>query len=101
MKYRATKDCSGATIGKVYEYNATNGTLSGTGCSCSSTWEPQNDGGNMDSFKKYLEKNRDMFFTIGIVLLLDHFVFGGAFREKLKGIIDGFLDNKTKAIENA
>ena len=54
----------------------------------------------MESLKQYLEKNRDIFFTIGIVLILDHFVFGGAFREKLRAIVDSFLDKKTKEITN-
>ena len=55
---------------------------------------------NMDSFKAYLENHRDVFFTIGIVLVLDHFIFSGVFREKLKNIIDSLLDKKTKAIVN-
>lgn len=48
----------------------------------------------MDAIKLYIEKHRDIFLTIGVVLILDHFVFGGAFREKLKNIIDNFLDKK-------
>ena len=57
-------------------------------------------GFEMESFKQYLEKHRDSFFTIGVVLVLDHFVFAGAFREKLKQMVDSILDKKTKAITN-
>ena len=59
---------------------------------------PQGD--VMDSIKKYLEKHRDIFLTIGIVLILDHFVFEGAFREKLKSITESFLDKKTREVTN-
>ena len=55
-------------------------------------------GDTMNSMKEYLEKHRDVFLTIGIVLILDHFVFEGAFREKLKSITESFLDKKTKEL---
>ena len=60
----------------------------------------KNGGIKVDSFKQYLEKHRDVFFTIGIVLVLDHFVFGGAFKEKLQAIVDSFLSKRTKEITN-
>lgn len=53
---------------------------------------------SMESLKQYLEKHRDVFFTLGIVLVLDHFIFEGAFREKLKNIIESLLDKKAKAL---
>ena len=52
----------------------------------------------MESFKQYLEKHRDVFFTLGVMLVLDHFVFAGAFREKIKQLVDSLLDKKTKEI---
>ena len=52
----------------------------------------------MKAIKEYAEKHRDLLITIGVVLILDHFVFSGAFTEKLKKIVDGFLDKKVKEV---
>lgn len=68
------------------------------GCACSNTWKLKEKESVMESLKKYFETHRDLFFTIGIVIILDHFIFGGAFRERLKGLVDSFLTQRTKAI---
>ena len=53
----------------------------------------------MEALKKYLDKNSDAFFTLAIVVVLDHFVLGGALREKIKNILESILDSKTKKLE--
>lgn len=52
-------------------------------------------GGYMNSLKEYISKHRDIFFTIGFILVLDHFVFNGAFKKKLEDFIHSFLDKQT------
>lgn len=39
----------------------------------------------------YIKENRDLIFSIVFVLVLDEYVFEGAFRERLKGVIEGVL----------
>ena len=56
-------------------------------------------GAKMEALKKYLDKNSDAFFTLAIVVVLDHFVLGGALREKIKNILESILDSKTKKLE--
>src|SRR5690606_30300285 len=34
----------------------------------------------LDSVKEYLKDNKQILMTIGVALLVDHLVFGGAFR---------------------
>ncbi len=63
------------------------------------TVEQTTKGVTMESIKAYLDKHKDIFLTIGVILVLDHFVFGGVFREKLKNMINGFLDCKTKELK--
>lgn len=41
--------------------------------------------------KKYASENRDLLYTIIFVLIIDEYVFGGAFRERVKGLVEGFL----------
>ena len=52
----------------------------------------------MEAIKSYFDKHRDIMLTIGIILILDHFVFSGAFTEKLKKMIDSFLDKKASEV---
>ena len=53
----------------------------------------------MDYLKEYFSKNRDTIFTIVLVVLIDHFVFNGAFREKVKSVVDSMLNKANKQIE--
>jgi hypothetical protein len=48
----------------------------------------------MNSLKAYVEKHKDMFFKIAFVAILDHFLFDGAFRDKLKNLVDRFLEGQ-------
>ena len=52
----------------------------------------------MDGLKKYFKKNEDTIYTIGIIVLVDHFVFNGLFREKLKSLMDGLIYKTEKKL---
>ena len=45
-----------------------------------------------NSIKSYIEKNQDTFFTIAIVILLDHYLFEGALRSKIKTSVEGMIE---------
>ena len=47
--------------------------------------------GVMKSLKEYFEKHKEVIFTVGIVVLIDHFFLNGAFRERLKGLVEKLL----------
>jgi len=52
----------------------------------------------LGDLRGYIRDNRDLIFSIAFVLVLDEFVFKGAFRERLKAVIEGVLkkvENKT------
>ena len=51
----------------------------------------------MNSFKQYLDKHRDMIFTIALVFVADHYILGGALKERLRKLLEGIL---TKAESN-
>lgn len=45
----------------------------------------------LNHLRDYFGKNRDLIFNVAIIILVDHFVFNGAFREKIKSLLDKFL----------
>lgn len=57
-------------------------------------------GNVMESVKEYFNKHRDAIYTLGVVILLDHFLFGGAFREKIKSTVEGMLEKVTKGLSD-
>lgn len=66
--------------------------------------EKQKESKKMGSgyIREYFIKHRDLLMGLTVVLLLDHFIFEGAFREKIKRIVHSFLDkaeNKIHEIE--
>ena|ERR1017187_4772590 len=44
------------------------------------------------NFKNYVLKYKDWFFTIGMLLLVDHFVFNGAFKKKVQERVSKVLE---------
>lgn len=50
-------------------------------------------GSIMNSVKEYFQEHRGILFTVGLVILADHFVFAGAFREKIKALVEKFLES--------
>jgi len=53
----------------------------------------------IDSVKTYLKKHEDTIITIIILILIDHFIFNGAFRDKLNKIVETMISKVTKKIE--
>lgn len=51
----------------------------------------------LQNVKGYVEKHKDMLFTLGLVILVDHFLFKGALRERIKSTVEGAL----KKVENS
>lgn len=51
----------------------------------------------LQNVKGYIEKHKDILFTLGLVILVDHFLFKGALRERIKNTIEGAL----KKVEDA
>lgn len=54
------------------------------------------------SIKKYFDDHRDLLMTLVVLVIVDQWVFDGAFKEKIKGLIDrvvGHADNKIKELE--
>lgn len=39
----------------------------------------------------YVEKHKDILFTVALVLVLDHYVFDGKFKSKIEDLVSGFL----------
>jgi hypothetical protein len=54
-----------------------------------------------DMIKKYWVEHQDVLMTVGIVMLVDHFLFGGALREKIKTTLENFLTKADKKISAA
>lgn len=54
--------------------------------------------GIMDYFKGYLVKHRELLMGLGLALVLDHYIFGGAFKEKLQKIVHSILDKTEKKL---
>ena len=52
----------------------------------------------MNGVKRYFAKYEDLFMTIGIIVLLDHFVFKGLFRERLKTLVETALSKTEKKL---
>lgn len=46
----------------------------------------------MKIFKEYLEAHRDTIFTLLLLLLVDHYVFDGAFSTQIKALFQKLLD---------
>lgn len=56
-------------------------------------------GENMfESLKNYLKKHEETIITIIFIILIDQFIFNGAFRDKIKSIVDGMITSVTKKV---
>lgn len=56
----------------------------------------------LGSIKKYFDDHRDLLMTLAVLVIVDQWVFDGAFKEKIKGLMDrvvGHADNKIKQLE--
>ena len=52
-----------------------------------------------ENVKDYIGKHRDIIFTLGLVIIVDHFLFKGALRERIKGTIEGILSKAEGMIQ--
>jgi hypothetical protein len=50
------------------------------------------------SLREYVQQHKDLFYTIGLVLLVDHFIFDGAFKAKVQKIVEKLLDGASKKL---
>lgn len=53
----------------------------------------------LESIKSYVKENKNILLTIGVALILDHLVFGGAFRQKVQELVEGMLGKAKKQLE--
>lgn len=61
--------------------------------------KPQVEGKNMlNDLRSYVKDNRQLLYTIALVVALDHFLFNGAFRERIKGLVESLLSSAEKKI---
>ena len=59
----------------------------------------QKKGGlRMDAFKEYFKKHQDGLISLAIVLVLDHFIFDGSFRDRIKMFAEKMLGNTEKKL---
>lgn len=63
-----------------------------------SDWFETPKGGTMNYLKEYFEKHQDSLITIAIVVLVDYYVFNGAFKEKLRALIDKLLNSTSEKL---
>lgn len=47
--------------------------------------------------KDYINKNREILFTVGFILLLDHFIFKGAMKNKIQELLEGVISKVKNA----
>ncbi len=84
-------------------YGGASGTygLSGSKGTCG-TYQPifTKKKGNkvMDSIKEYFRKHEETIITIILIIMVDQFIFKGAFSEKLKAIVDGLINKVSKKV---
>ena len=48
--------------------------------------------------REFIKENRNVIYWVIAVLLLDHFIFEGKFREKIKNVVEGCLNKVEKQI---
>lgn len=49
---------------------------------------------------EFVSEHRNVIYTIALVVLADHFLFDGKFREKLKGLVDKMLCKAEKQLDS-
>jgi hypothetical protein len=54
----------------------------------------------MESIRNYFKNHQETFLTICVLLLADEYLFDGVFREKIKDLIESFINKTKRKIEN-
>lgn len=67
-------------------------------------WTPfavqgQKGAGMLDQMKGYVSEYRDWFFTIVVIAVVDHFLLGGALKEKLTSALGKKLDDTANPVK--
>lgn len=57
-------------------------------------------GGNMKKIKEWFDSHSDTLITVAVIVLLDHFLFNGSLRGRLKELMNGLLTKCEKQLEN-
>lgn len=55
-------------------------------------------GNDMNYIKNYFNKHQESIMTIVFIILIDHFVFKGAFRGRIQKSVEGMLGNVEKQL---
>jgi hypothetical protein len=55
------------------------------------TPEKRKEKGMFGKVKEYIDEHKNIIFTLGLVILVDHFLFRGALKERIKNSIEGVL----------
>lgn len=53
----------------------------------------------MDRLSGYFNKHQETIFTLGAVLLVDYFLFGGALRKKVQDVVEKMVTKCEKAVD--
>ena len=53
----------------------------------------------MDSLREWFQKHSDTLITVAVVIVIDHFLFNGSLRERLKDLLNGLLSRCEKQLE--
>lgn len=53
----------------------------------------------MGHFREYFAKHREVLMTLLMFMLVDHFLFDGAFKHRIQEMVDGFLNRAKKKLE--
>lgn len=54
----------------------------------------------MGYVKDYFVRHRELILTIGLLVVVDHYLFRGAFKEKLRGIVHKLLEGAENKLEH-
>jgi hypothetical protein len=53
----------------------------------------------LGDFKGFIKEHKSLLYWVAIAVLADHFLFNGAFREKLKGLMGNLVGKLEKKVE--
>lgn len=53
----------------------------------------------VSDIRGFIKEHRSVIYTVAAIMLLDHFVFGGKFRERLHGMVERLLHNTEKKLK--
>jgi len=60
---------------------------------------PAPKGSNMlQDIRSYIKDNRQVLYTVAMIVVLDHFLFNGAFRERIKALVEKALSGVEKKV---